>query len=249
VLPAWDLICGQTAALGILAAARHRDRTGEGQRLQLALSDVALAAVAAMGHVAEAEINRAERPRLGNDLYGAFGRDFATADGRRLMIVAISDKQWSSLGTATGLGEAFGALGERLGVDLFDEGDRFGARGEIAALLAPWCAGRTLAEIGAVLDADGVPWGPYQSFRQLVADDPRCSTANPMFTRVDQPGVGTMLTPASPLDPVTLGRAPVAPAPVLGQHTDEVLAEVLGLSAAEIGALHDRGVVAGPAAG
>jgi 2-methylfumaryl-CoA isomerase len=79
----------------------------------------------------------------------------------------------------------------------------------------------------------------------MVAEDPRCSTANPMFAELDQPGVGRVLAAASPIAPST-GRVPVRPAPRLGEHTDEVLAEVLGLTAAEIGALHDRKVVAGP---
>ena len=247
VLPAWDLICGQTAALGILAADRHRSRTGQGQQLTLALSDVALAAVSAMGHIAEAQVNGEERPRLGNDLYGAFGRDFVTADGRRVMPVAISERQWQNLCEATGTVEAMRELAERLGLDFADEGDRFRARDDIAALIAPRCAARTLAEVREAFDAHGVCWGPYQTFRQLVAEDPRCSTANPLFSEIDQPGIGTILAAGSPLAPVDLGRLPVAPAPVLGQHTDEILADVLGLSSGEIGALHDRGVVAGPA--
>ena len=97
VLPAWDLICGQTAALGILAADRHRLRTGEGASMSLALSDVALAAVAALGHIGEAQINGTERERFGNDLYGAYGAEFSTIDGERIYAVGISPKQWSSL--------------------------------------------------------------------------------------------------------------------------------------------------------
>jgi 2-methylfumaryl-CoA isomerase len=245
VLPAWDQICGQAAALGILAADRHRARTGEGQVLTVALSDVALGVVSAMGHVAEAQVNGEERPRLGNDLYGAFGRDFATADGRRVMPVAISDRQWKNLCEATGTVDAMQALGAELGLDFDEEGGRYNARAQIAAVLAPWCAARTLDEVRVAFDAAGVCWGPYQTFRQMVADDPRCSTANPLFAEIDQPGVGPVLAAGSPVLPTDLGRLPVAPAPVLGEHTDEVLAQVLGLTAAEIGALHDRGVVAG----
>jgi 2-methylfumaryl-CoA isomerase len=246
VLPAWDVICGQTAALGVLAADRHRARTGEGQLLTLALSDIALATVSAMGHIAEAQVNGTERPRLGNDLYGAFGRDFATADGRRVIPVAISDRQWQSLCAATGTAAAMAALEQRLGLDFGAEGDRFRGREEIAGLLAPWCAARTLAEVGAAFDAEGVCWGPYQTFGQLVAEDARCGPANPLFAEIDQPGAGRILAAGSPLDPRGVGRVPVTPAPRLGQHTDEVLAEVLGLGAAEIAALHDRHVVAGP---
>ena len=245
VLPAWDLICGQSVAVGLLAADRHRARTGNGQLITLALSDVALAVVSAMGHVAEAQVLGQERPRLGNDLYGAYGRDFATLDGRRVMAVAISDKQWRSLTDATDSTEQVRLLAAQLGVDWDDEGDRFEARDEIAALIAPWCAARTLAEVRAAFDAHGVCWGPYQTFRQMFADDPRCSVANPLFAQIDQPGVGHVLAAGSPLSPA-LGRVPVAAAPVLGQHTDEVLAEVLGLSGAELGALHDRRLIAGP---
>jgi 2-methylfumaryl-CoA isomerase len=199
-----------------------------------------------MGHIAEAQVNGEERPRLGNDLYGAFGRDFVTADGRRVMPVAISDRQWSSLCEATGTVDAMASLAAELRLDFDDEGDRFRAREQIAALIEPWCAARTLDEVREAFDARSVCWGPYQSFRQMVADDPRCSTANPLFAEVEQPGVGRVLAAGSPIHPVDLGRTPVRPAPKLGEHTDEVLAEILGLSASEIGDLHDRGVVAGP---
>jgi 2-methylfumaryl-CoA isomerase len=66
-----------------------------------------------------------------------------------------------------------------------------------------------------------------------------------MFAAVDQPGIGTYLVPSSPLDFSATDRVRPAPAPQLGEHTDEILAGVLGLSAAEIGQLHDGGIVAG----
>jgi 2-methylfumaryl-CoA isomerase len=84
----------------------------------------------------------------------------------------------------------------------------------------------------------------------MVAEDARCSTANPLFSEVTQPGIGTYLMPGSPLRftaaSLAPGRLPAEPAPRLGAHTDEVLGDILGLSAAEIGKLHDEGVVAGP---
>lgn len=247
VLPAWDAITGATAAAGLLAAERYRTRTGQGQLVRLALSDVAMAMAGNLGFIAEVQINAETRQAVGNDLYGAFGRDFATGDGKRIMVVAITERQWHNLAKATGLGGQFKEIGQKLGLDLDQEGDRFQARKAIAAALEPWIAARPRAEIGRIFDHGGVCWGPYQSFAEMVAEDPRCSTRNPLFQDIDQPGIGRYLTPASPLDFTALGAATgAAPAPRLGQHTDEILSEVVGLTPSEIGGLHDRGIVAGP---
>lgn len=77
VLPAWDLLTGMTAATALLAALRRRDQTSQGSYVELALADVALAGVASMGWLAEA-VERGDRPRHGNHVYGSFGVDFAT---------------------------------------------------------------------------------------------------------------------------------------------------------------------------
>jgi 2-methylfumaryl-CoA isomerase len=183
---------------------------------------------------------------MGNDLYGALGRDFRTKDGRSVMIVAISNRQWRAIGKATGLTEKFAMIGPMMDVDLNTEGGRFHARGAIFALLESWCATRTLAEITTAFNGSGVLWGPYQDFGQLLNEDPRCSVDNPMFGRIDQPGAGNILAPGGPLGFPADQRVPPQPAPVLGQDTDRVLAEVLGLSGAAIGKLHDAGTIAGP---
>ncbi|MEP6464290.1 MAG: CoA transferase [Frankiaceae bacterium] len=248
LLPAWDAISGTLSTTALLAAERYRSRTGRGQLAKIALSDVAFAMVGHLGKVAEVQINASERPKYGNYLYGAFGRDFATQDGKRIMIVALTGSQWHSLRAATGLDEGFTAIEHLLGLDLEREGDRFIARELIGALLKPWVQRRTLAEVRACFDERGVSWGPYQTFRELVETDPRCSTDNPMWIDLDQPGVGTYRVPGTPIDSSAVGRVPPGPAPLLGQHTDEILATVLGLSGAEVGKLHDAGVVAGPAA-
>jgi len=196
--------------------------------------------------VAEVAVNDVDRPRYGNYLYGAFGRDFATSDGERAMVVGLTDLQWDCLTKATGLGPAFAALGTQLGLDLAEEGNRFRAREGIAALLEPWFAARTLAEVKAVFETHRVTWGPYRSVRQAMAEDPDFSTANPMFQNVEQPGIGSYIAPATPLHFSRSGRVPAAAAPRLGEHTDEILLGLLGLSEGELGRLHDAGVVAGP---
>ena len=245
LLPAWDAITGTLAATGLLAAERHRRSTGEGQEVDVALSDVAFAMVGNLGKIAEAQVERHEREKDGNYLYGAFGRDFLTKDDRRVMIVALTLRQWQSLVEATGLGEDFDRIAKMMDVDLDEERGRFIAREVIGATLKPWVLARTLEELRGILDRHDVSWGPYQSFIQLVEEDPRCSTQSPMFEEVDQPGIGTYLMPGSPLDFSNAQRLPPARAPLLGEHTEEVLAGVLGLSDAEIGRLSDSGVVAG----
>ena len=244
VLPAWDLICGQTAALGLLAADRRRLQSGEGTLMSLALSDVALAAVAALGHVAEAQINGTERRRFGNDLYGAYGAEFTTADGARVYVAGISPKQWSNLLEATESTAAVSAIAEAEGLDFDDEGDRFEARAEVSAAIRPWIASRTIAEVAARFDELGVCWGRYQTFKQLVDDDPRCSVDGGLFQEVDQPQIGTYLSPGSPLAFDGALAVEPTPAPRLGEHTEEILAEDLGLTTAEIGSLRANGTVA-----
>jgi 2-methylfumaryl-CoA isomerase len=246
LLPAWDAVTGTLAATALLAAERHRRRTGEGQLIKIALSDVAFAMVGNLGKIAEVQINRNDRQKDGNFLYGAFGHDFPTKDGRRVMIVGLTLRQWKGLIEATGLQAAVEAIEKMLRVDLSKEGDRFVARDVIRSALEPWARERTMTEIGEIFDRHGVSWGPYQTFTQLVEEDPRCSEANPMFETVTQPGIGSYLMPGSPVAFGAVERTPVRPAPLLGQHTDEVLAGVMGASADEIAALHADGTVAGP---
>ena len=83
VLPAWDIAAGLHAAVGLLAAERHRTRTGKGTLVRLALSDVAFAITAGLGRLAQGELGLDDGGKGGNDLYGAFGRDLrpATAAG------------------------------------------------------------------------------------------------------------------------------------------------------------------------
>lgn len=243
VLPAWDLVTGQMVAVGLLAAERHRRLTGEGQHVKLALQDVALAVMGHLGFIEEASRGQ-PRQRHGNALFGAFGRDFPCAGGERVMVVGLTGKQWRSLCDALQIQADVDALGARLGLDLAQEGNRFVARRELAQLVAPRIAARTLAEVATVFEQHGVCWDRYQSLEQLVRSDAECSPANPMFQRIAQPGVGDMLAAGIPLDFGARPRLPAAPAPLLGQHTEQVLSELLGLDSAQFGRLHDRGVVA-----
>lgn len=226
VLPAWDIACGLYAALGVTAASRHRERTGEGEEIRVALADVALAMAGNLGFLAEAQLNNVRRERIGNYLYGGFARDFVCADGQRLMVVALSSRHWRDLLRVTGMGEPVAALERSLGVDFTDESDRFDYREVLAGLLQRWFAGLPLAAVADALAGTSLLWAPYRTFGQMVAHLQTPAGANPIVSAIDQPGIGTYLAPGSPL---RFGHAdlPAAPAPTLGADTAAVLADAL----------------------
>jgi 2-methylfumaryl-CoA isomerase len=246
LLPAWDCIAGQMTLVGLLGAERHRRLTGEGQLVKLALKDVALAMLGNLGTIAEVMVNDADRPKDGNYLYGAFGRDFGTLDDKRVMVVGLTRSQWTNLRKATGLGEELDALAIKLTLNFATEGDRFRARRQISQVFDPWFRTRTLSEVRQVLDEHKVTWAEYRTIRQVIERDPDCSVENAMFNVVEDPGIGSYLMPGSPLDFGRASRCPVRRAPVCGEHTDEILLDILGLSEAQVGQLHDERVVSGP---
>jgi 2-methylfumaryl-CoA isomerase len=242
VLPAWDVTCGLYAAVGLLAAERRRARTGAGSAITLALADVALAVTGHLGFLAEAQVTGTGRPRIGNHLYGGLARDFATADGDRVMVVALTGRHFADLGAATGLTGTFAELERLLGADFGEEGDRYRHRQVIAALLEPWFAGRTVAEVERDLAGTSVLWSRYRRFTDLAADG--ALAGNPLLGPIDQPGVGPLLAPGSPL--AMDGTTGPRPAPALGADTAPVLTGLLGLSAAEVQALAGRGIIGSP---
>ncbi len=227
VIPMWDIAAGLSIALAVLAADRHRRDTGEGQLIRLALSDVAMAMASNLGYIAEADVNKTDRQPDGNFLYGAYGDSFATGDGRHVMAVAISRRQWEALVQAIGVEEPLTQAATALGYQLKDEGGRYEARSLISAFFQPWFAKRTLKEIEEAFTDPTILWAPYRTFRQMLAEDKRCSEWNPMFKRVEHPDVGEFLTATSPLSFSASERVAPGVAPQLGQHTEEVLRELL----------------------
>ena len=244
--PAWDVLAGQQIAIALLAAERYRRLTGQGQLIKLALTDVALATMGHLGFIAETEVNGESRQSTGNYIFGTFGHDFVCKDGYRVMVVGVSLNQWNAIVSVTNCQTQVLALEQELDLDFKQEGDRFLARERLKALFQAWFEERNFKEVKVALDKARVCWGPYQTVDELVHKDPECSEANPLFNRIKQPGVGSYLVPSQPIHFSNLDRVPPKPAPLLGQHTDQILSEVLDMDSREIGHLHDDGVVAGP---
>ncbi len=246
VLPAWDCVTGQQAALGILAAERHRRLTGKGQLVELALKDMALAMLGNLGIIGEVMVNGQDRPKMGNALYGAYAQDFTCSDGERVMVVALTSRQWRNLKTATGTGEEIARLASEVGNDLEHEGARFEHRHAITRILEPYFTARPVSVVEEALDREGVTWSRYRTFAGAVQHDPDLSLDNPMFSLLDHPGIGSFLTPGNPIAFSETERLAPKRAPSLGENTEEILCE-LGYTDTDIARLHDTRIVAGPA--
>jgi len=226
MLPTWDAVAGLTLATAILAADRHRQRTGEGREIRLALSDVAYSLVSTLGLMTEAEVLKRDRPALGNHVYGTFGHNLPTRDGRQVMVAAFTSRQWQSLVEVSGTATAMADIESTAKLNLSEEGDRYAARDDILAVLSAWSKTKSLDELRDLFDAARVLWGPYQTFQQMVQEDPRASLENPMFSEIDQPGVGRFRAAGSPLNLVGEKRKPVRPAANVGDDTEQVLKDL-----------------------
>lgn len=240
VVPIWDIACGLYAALAVVSAVHQRGRTGDGQHVTIALEDVALATAGNLGFLAEAQVNGVERHRIGNHLYGSFGRDFTCRDGARVMVVALTGRHFADLVAVTGQQEPVAALEKALHRDFSLESDRYEFREVLAGLFGHWFARHDAATVHDALRQTSVLWAPYRSFAELVAPDGPLSH-HPLLSIVDQDGIGPHLSPASPIH--TAQRAAARPAPALGEHTVEVLRNELMMDDDAIAALRTAGVL------
>jgi 2-methylfumaryl-CoA isomerase len=243
VLAAWDLLTGAYSAFAMMTALHHRNVTGLGQEVRVPLSDVAIGTAANLGMLAEVLHTGDNRERLGNAVYGAFGRDFVTGDGVRLMIMAITPRQWIGLVSVLGISENVAAIEAERNVSLTkDEGLRFTHRDALFPLVDAKVAMWNYADLKSALDKVGGCYGAYQTMKD-AARDPVLVGSNPIFgsavnpSGFDYPAAGSLASIPQ------LDRAPPQSAPRLGAHSDEILERVLGISSGQIATLHDKGLV------
>lgn len=223
VVPTWDIGAGLLLATGILAAVHARSRTGQGQHIKVALEDVAFSMAGALGYVAESQVAGVERGPSGNDVFGMLGRDFVSRDGTRFMLVVLTNSHWNRLLQRTGLTDAMAAVEKAVGADFHEEADRYRCRDILGALLGDWFVGHDWDDVREMLVEARVVHSRYRSFAELAEDNGALLRSNALFDEVTQPGVGTYLAPGAPLR-VNDEQVPPAPAPGVGEHTDEVFA-------------------------
>ncbi len=228
-----DITAGLQAAVAILTALQHRDRTGEGQQIDIALYDTQLSWLA---NVASGYLLSGDPPRRYANAHGTVVpyQTFATADGH-LMLAVGNDSQFASL--AEVVGEPAWAKDERFATNP--------ARVRFRELLIPALEDHfrqdATGEWIERLRAAGVPCGPVNDIPTALAA-PQSQHRQMVQTLVDGNGDRIRLVgPVPKLDstPAQIFRPP----PLLGEHTNELLQEKLALNEVEIQALHDDGVV------
>lgn len=243
VLPAWDFITGAYGAFALVSGIRHRDQTGKGSALHLPLGDVAIGTMANSGAMAEMLYRGGNRERLGNAIWGAFGRDFRSQDGKRFMVAALTAKQWAGLVAAFGVEEKIAAFEKELDVR-FASGDtpRFAHRDRLFSLFQAAADRMTWSELETRLVGAGCTYERYRTMHE-AANDPVLVMENPLFgPSPDNPSGFAYPATRSFASIAGRERGDPKPAPFLGEHTEDVLADKLGLSSGQIGALVDRGV-------
>lgn len=214
-----DVMCGMYAAVGLLAALRHRDATGEGQHIDLALVDATMAWTINEG--VNTLISGVDPVRRGNQHPNiAPYQDFAARDGHLLVAVG-NDAQFRRFVRLLGA--------ERLADDprFVTNQSRLANREAMIAALTPLIAAWDKEALAAAMASEGVPGGPILTLTEMFASDQ--AAARDMVVSVPHKPAGV----CAPLigNPLKLSRTPVAyrrAPPVRGQHSAEIIAEVLG---------------------
>ena len=245
-IPAWDMIAGNMCVSSLLAAERYRLRHGVGQDVEIALKDVASAAIGHLGMIADTTLNTDDRTKAGNSLYGAYGKDFLCADGNRVMIIGLTSRQWAGIVKATDTAEQFKQLEMENNINLQDESIRWKWRHAITEIIEPWFKIRKVEDFASNFDKIGLTWSVFRSVREALDFDPDLTEDNPLFKKILQPDAGEFLVPKHPANFSKVENSDPTAAPILGEHTEEILGDVLNLSDIEVSNLFDNGVVASP---
>lgn len=228
-----DLMTGMYATVAVLAALTHRDRSGEGQHIDMALLDTQ---VAMLANVGSNYLNSGKPPKRWGNAHANIVpyQTFACADGH-IIVATGNDGQYQKFVEAGGQ--------PQLGSDprFATNPLRVQNRDQLVPLLADMVKLKKRDEWIALLEEKGVPCGPINDVGEVFANEQ--VVAREMAIDLPHPSAGQVKLVRNPIrmsaTPATSAMAP----PLLGQHTDEVLREVLGRSEDEIAALRDRGIV------
>jgi formyl-CoA transferase len=225
-----DISTGLFAVIGILAALRHREQTGLGQYVDIAMLD----AMVSMTDVVTSLWSLGERPQEGPN---GIMNSFKASDGYFAMQV-VREKQ-------------FEALAELIGAPEWITDDRFSTRvgwgrnteSVIRPQLEQWASAYTRLEVCDLLGGANIPAGPVHTATEVIAD-PHVAARN-MLVEMDRTddGPDPVLIPGNPVKLSKMTEGPETRVPWVGEHTDDVLRAELGLDDDALAALRDDGVI------
>jgi crotonobetainyl-CoA:carnitine CoA-transferase CaiB-like acyl-CoA transferase len=228
-----DVLAGLSVTIGILAALRHRDQTGCGQKVDVALVDSVVASLEVItqiyltdGHIPE---------RIGNRYESTYPYDSFKANDGDVVVGAANDKLWQLVCQVI-------EQPDLQNDERFDTNPkRVQRHAEIKPIIEAWTKTHSVDEIVDRMLAAGVPVAPINTIDRLVTD-PHIAVAREMFVDVEHPKAGVLkLTGAH----IKLTETPLAirtPSPELGQHNGEVFGSLLGMASSDIEKLTQDGV-------
>ncbi len=229
-----DVLGGLSCAIGILAAVYNKIQTGEGQKVDVALVDSAVASleIINMIYLVEGRVPT----RIGNRYESTYPYDsFRGSDGS-LVIGAGNDKLWVSLCKVMGRPELAGDP------RYLHVADRVARHEELKEIVEEWTTKHTVDEIFEMVDGAGIPCAPIYDIAQ-VANDPHIAGDREMFVDLEHPVAGKMKVTGAHIKLSGTPATVRTPSPALGQHNDEVLGELLGYTEEEISALREEGAI------
>jgi CoA:oxalate CoA-transferase len=229
-----DLIAGMQAVIGILAALQHRQRTGRGQYIDIAMVD---SLFSVLENAVARYVNTGEIPGPLGGAHPSIApfQGFCAKDGQWVIAAIGNDKLWAQYCEVLGRPELIADPRFKTNPLRCDN------RKAMVAILEQEMQKKTAAEWCEIFEKEGIPHSPVNNLQQICEDGHIAHRR--MLVEIDQPGVGRMQMSASPLKMSETPGEVYAPAPMLGQHSEEVLRELLGYSAAQIRQLQDDGVI------
>ncbi|HYW30861.1 MAG TPA: CoA transferase [Gemmatimonas sp.] len=231
-----DYMTGLYGCIGVLMALRHRDATGEGQTVDAALYESVFRCTEELAPAFG--MYGIVRERLGsshNDFACPHGH-FATKDGKWVAISCATDKLFMRLAVAMGRAEL--ASSSTYG----EQKTRLAHRHDVNEIVRDWCGSLTRDDVLARCYATDTPAGPVNNIADIFGD--RQFHARRNLVAMDEPATGESVIVPSPVPQLSETPARIRSlGPELGQHTDEVLREVLGIDDAHIARLRGQGVI------
>ncbi len=229
-----DVLAGLSVTIGILAALRYRDAHGAGQKVDISLVDSAVASMEIINQIYLVEKRLPQR--IGNRYESVYPYDSFKASDGSLVIGAGNDKLWQKLCEVMGKPEiAFDP-------EIDTNWKRVQKHDKVKPIVEAWTVTKKAGEIVDLLLAAGVPAAPINNIEQVVSD-PHIAGAREMFVEVEHPKAGRTKIAGTHLKLSETKPCVRTPAPLLGQHNNEVYKNLLGLTDEEIAALQQEGLI------